>query len=275
MILNQPLGIKFPRRWSLLDNGAAVPELKRVMGSEGLALLKHHNLLRPLVQQMLMQETFAQVVVTDEDLDAARLEMLQERGYEQLEQWPELLNELEIAEDDLLERLRQNIRRRTFMRDRFAPKAEARFLERKNQLDQVVYSLLRLENSFLARELYLQIESGESNFADLAKRYAEGPERNTNGIVGPVSLTQAHPILVEKLRVAQPGVLLEPFRISDWWLVVRLERFSPATFTDDISDQMCQEMFKAWIEEETVTTLNRLNADSSELKSTIDFSVSQ
>ncbi len=68
----------------------------------------------------------------------------------------------------------------------FAAKAEARFLERKNELDQVVYSLLRLENSFLARELYLQIESGESNFADLAKRYAEGPERNTNGIVGPV-----------------------------------------------------------------------------------------
>ena len=275
MILNQPLGIKFPRRWSLLDNGTAVPELKRVMGSEGLALLKHHNLLRPLVQQMLMQETFAQVVVTDEDLDAARLEMLQERGYEQLEQWPELLNELEIAEDDLLERLRQNIRRRTFMRDRFAPKAEARFLERKNQLDQVVYSLLRLENSFLARELYLQIDSGESNFADLAKRYAEGPERDTNGIVGPVSLTQAHPILVEKLRVAQPGALLEPFSIDKWWLVVRLERYSPATFTDAISAQMCQEMFKAWIEEETVTNLSRLDSNSSESKSDFDFSVSQ
>ena len=88
MILNQPIGIKFLRRWSLLDNGSAVPELKRVMGSEGLALLKHHNLLRPLVQLMLMQETFAQVVVTDEELDAARLAMLEERGYEQLEQWP-------------------------------------------------------------------------------------------------------------------------------------------------------------------------------------------
>ena len=41
-----------------MDNGTTVPELKRVMGSEGLALLKQHNLLRPLVQQMLMQEKF-------------------------------------------------------------------------------------------------------------------------------------------------------------------------------------------------------------------------
>ena len=137
---------------------------------------------------------------------------------------------------------------------------------------QVVYSLLRLENSFLARELYLQIEAGESNFADLAKRYAEGPERNTNGIVGPVSLTQAHPILVEKLRVAQPGVLLEPFRISDWWLVVRLERYSPATFTDEVSDQMCQEMFEAWIDEETATSLSQLESEPTEPVPTSDFS---
>ena len=210
----------------------------------------------------------------EEQLEQARLGLLHQRGFDGMAQWSELLETLGRREDEVLERLRHSIRRRSLMRERFAAKAEARFLERKNELDQVVYSLLRLKNSFLARELYLQIESGESNFADLAKRYAEGPERDTNGIVGPVSLTQAHPVLVEKLRVAQPGVLLEPFRISDWWLVVRLERFSPATFTDDISDQMCQEMFKAWIEEETVTTLNRLDADSSELKSTIDFSVS-
>ena len=245
------------------------------MGAEALELLRQHNLLRPLVQQMLMQETFDQVVVADEELDAERLELLNQRDFETLDQWPELLKGLGVDEETVLERLRQNIRRRAFIRERFAPKAEARFLERKNQLDQVVYSLLRLENSFLARELYLQIECGESNFADLARRYAEGPERDTNGIVGPVSLTQAHPILVEKLRVAQPGSLLEPFSIDKWWLVVRLERYAPATFTDDISDQMCQEMFQAWMDEETVTTLNRLNADSSELKSKSDFSVSQ
>ena len=164
------------------------------------------------------------------------------------------------------------------MRERFAAKAEARFLERKNELDQVVYSLLRLKNSFLARELYLQIESGESNFADLAKRYAEGPERNTNGIVGPVSLTQAHPVLVEKLRVAQPGVLLEPFRISDWWLVVRLERYSPATFTDEVSDQMCQEMFDLWVDEETAASLSQLAPETSAPEATsafTDFSVSR
>ena len=248
-----------------MDSGSVVADLKRLISAEGRSLLQSHNLLRPLVEQMVTSVAIADVAVTTEDLDAARLDLLEQQGFESIDQWSQLVERLERPEQQVLGQLRRLIQRQTWMRDQFASKAEARFLERKNELDQVVYSLLRLKNSFLARELYLQIESEESNFSDLAKRYAEGPERNTNGIVGPVSLTQAHPVLVEKLRVAQPGVLLEPFQIADWWLVVRLERYSPATFTDEVSDQMCREMFNAWIAEETTSTLSRLADQSSDL----------
>lgn len=242
-----------------VESGSAVAELKRVIGADGRGLLQKYNLLRPLVEQMVITESVASTPIDESSLLEARQGLLERRGYESMEQWPELLEELGRSEQDVLDQLKRSIQQRATAREQFAAKAEARFLERKNELDQVVYSLLRLENRYLARELYLQIESGESNFADLAKRYAEGPERNTNGIVGPVPLTQAHPTLVEKLRVSQPGVLLEPFRISDWWLVVRLERYSPATFTDEISDRMCREMFDEWISEQTATTLSRLN----------------
>ena len=259
-----------------MNSGTVVPELQRTIGAEGRALLDRFNLLKPLVEQMVTSEAIADVVVSAEQLEQARLGLLQQRGFDGMEQWAELLEQLGSGEEQVLERLRYGIGRRSLMRERFGAKAEARFLERKNELDQVVYSLLRLENSFLARELYLQIESGESNFADLARRYAEGPERNTNGIVGPISLTQAHPVLVEKLRVAQPGVLLEPFRIADWWLVVRLERYAPATFTDEVSDQMCQEMFDIWVDQETTDSLSQLGSETSEPASTsgfIDFSI--
>ena len=255
-----------------------VQRLKRAISSAGRTLLDQFNLLKPLVEHMVTSEAMVDVVVSADQLENARLDLLHQRGFDVIDQWEELLEELGCGEDEVVERLRHSIRRRSFIRQRYEAKAEARFLERKNELDQVVYSLLRLENSFLARELYLQIESGESNFADLAKRYAEGPERNTNGIVGPVSLTQAHPALVEKLRVAQPGVLLEPFRISDWWLVVRLERYEPATFSDAVSDQMCQEMFDAWLDKETATCLSQLASQATEPVATsgfIDFSISR
>ena len=171
-----------------MDSGSVVADLKRLISAEGRSLLQSHNLLRPLVEQMVTSVAIADVAVTTEELDAARLDLLEQQGFESIDQWSRLVERLERPEQQVLGQLRRLIQRQTWMRDQFASKAEARFLERKNELDQVVYSLLRLKNSFLARELYLQIESEESNFSDLAKRYAEGPERNTNGIVGPVSL---------------------------------------------------------------------------------------
>jgi len=242
-----------------VDTSQVLHELKKVMGDEARTLLQRYGLLQPLVTKMITSQAIADVVVSDPDLNQARLDLLEEKGYDGIEQWPQLLEAVVGTEPEVMTALSNKVRKQTFLREQFSPKAEARFLDRKNELDQVVYSLLRLESRFLAQELYLQIESGESNFADLAKRYAEGPERNTNGIVGPVSLTQAHPDLVEKLRVTQPGVLLEPFRISDWWLVVRLERYSPATFSDEISNQMCNELFADWQKEQTLACLKQLS----------------
>ena len=261
-----------------MNKKAVVQKLQHAIGAAGQTLLDQFNLLKPLVEQMVTSEAIAGIVVSAEQLQDARLSLLKQQGFDGMEQWEELLRALGCSEDEVVERLRDNIRRHSLIRERYEGKAEMRFLERKNDLDQVVYSLLRLKNRFLAQELYLQIESGESNFADLAKRYAEGPERNTNGIVGPVSLTQAHPILVEKLKVAQPGVLLEPFHISEWWLVVRLERYAPATFTDEVCEQMCEEMFNASIDEETDTILSQLISETSKPKPISgysDFSVSR
>tara|TARA_B100000674_G_scaffold54206_1_gene37670 strand:+ start:878 stop:1663 length:786 start_codon:yes stop_codon:yes gene_type:complete len=255
-----------------VNREAVVQKLQHAIGPAGRTLLGQFNLLKPLVEQMVASEAIVNEIVSADQLENARLDLLRQRGFDAIDQWGELLEALGCSNDEVIVRLRHNIRRRSFIRKRYEAKAESRFFERKNNLDQVVYSLLRLENRFLARELYLQIEAGESNFADLAKRYAEGPERNTNGIVGPVSLLQAHPSLVEKLKVAQPGVLLEPFRISDWWLVIRLEHYAPATFTDEVSEQMCEEMFNVWIDEEAATILSKLASEISNPKPINDFS---
>jgi parvulin-like peptidyl-prolyl isomerase len=144
--------------------------------------------------------------------------------------------------------------------EHFSHKAEARFLSRKNHLDRVVYSLLRVRDGLLAQELYLRIAAGEANFADLAASFSEGPEKATKGIVGPVPLTQAHPELAEKLRTSSPGILMEPFRIEQWWLVVRLERYSPASFDEQMATQMATELFEEWVNSETARTLRQISA---------------
>nr|WP_255441642.1 MULTISPECIES: peptidylprolyl isomerase [unclassified Synechococcus] len=144
-----------------------------------------------------------------------------------------------------------------YCEEHFLPKAEARFLERKHQLDRVTYSLVRVRDAFLARELYLQILNGEASFAEVASKHGEGPEKKAFGVIGPRPLAQGHPVLVEKLRSAEPGKVMEPFRIDDWWLVVRLEELHSADFNPQIANQMASELFDDWINEEVTRKLRQ------------------
>ena len=109
-----------------VDRGTVVPELKRAIGVEGRALLARFGLLKPLVEQMVISEAIAQIEVSQEQLEQARHGLLLQRGFDGMAQWSELLETLGRSEDEVLERLRHSIRRRSLMRKRFAAKAEAK-----------------------------------------------------------------------------------------------------------------------------------------------------
>jgi parvulin-like peptidyl-prolyl isomerase len=129
-------------------------------------------------------------------------------------------------------------------------KAEARFLERKTSLDLVVYSLIRVSEPWLARELFLRIVAEEADFAMLAAEFSQGSEGKTRGVVGPVPMLQAHPDLARRLRTSPPGLVLEPFQIEQWWLVVRVENYTPAVLDDATRMAMAKEIFEEWLQAE-------------------------
>lgn len=216
------------------------------------------GLLRGYIRAECLQAAVDQVDLSEEEVQRARslfaqeLQLTDQAAVQRYAQ-AHLLSPASLDAQAL-----RPVRQFNFCQRQFAPKAEARFLQRKAQLDRVVYSLLRLQDPGLARELYLRLEEGEANFADLAAAYAEGPEKATRGIVGPVPLTQAHPALAERLRTAPPGVVLEPFRIESWWLVVRLESLTPATFDAATEARMAQELFEQWIAEQVERRLAEL-----------------
>ena len=207
---------------------------------------------------MVMAELSAGIEIAEEQRRQAMDAFMGEQQISTQEGLDAFLRMSLLRQDELEEQLLQPLRLKRYIDLHHLPKAEARFLQRKNQLDRVVYSLLRLEDAGLARELYLQINEGEADFSELAARYAEGPERNTRGIDGPVPLMQAHPLLAERLRAATPGALMEPFLIERWWLVVRLETFSPACLDEGTAAQMAQELFEETLEEQVKSRISQL-----------------
>jgi parvulin-like peptidyl-prolyl isomerase len=216
-----------------------------------VALLQRHNLLRTLVEREISASAVETIVLDEQEQQQSRQAFCQQNGLTSSEALVAFAARFGLDGRTLDDLILRPARVRKHCLSTFMAKAEAHFLARKHQLDRVVYSLLRVKDHALARELYFRIASAEANFADLAATYAEGPERNTKGIVGPVPLTQAHPQLAEQLRTSSPGVLMEPFAISEWWLVARLESYTPASFDQATAQHMAQELFDTWVKEET------------------------
>ncbi len=212
-------------------------------------------MLRPFMIQQLMAEALMAEALTDEERQQARELFGRQHGLRDAVAFEQFRRSNFLTPKDMEEWIERPLRLQHHCDRHFRARAEARFLERKTQLDRVVYSLLRLQDAGLARELYLRIAEGEADFGELAALYAEGPEQATRGVIGPVPLTQAHPTLADRLRTASPGVPLEPFPLQNWWLVVRLERFSPASFDRATADLMAQELFQHWLDEQVESRL--------------------
>jgi parvulin-like peptidyl-prolyl isomerase len=213
-------------------------------------LLARHQLLVPLLRQAVIARAVAGVELTAQEREQCQQAWLQQKGLQSADQLRSHLAQNAMAEADALWQAELPLRMRHHSQTHFLHRAEQRFLGRKQQLDSVIYSLLRVSSEALAHELYLRIAEGESDFAELAATYAEGPEQATRGVVGPVPLLQAHPVLANVLRTSQPGELRPPLAIEPWWLVVRLESLQPASFDDAMQTRMTHELFEEWVDAE-------------------------
>jgi hypothetical protein len=212
--------------------------------------LARHQLLLPLLRQEVISRAVSQVQLPAERRQQAMQEWAARKGIRTPEQLAAVCRSESLSEEDVQIQAQLPLRVAYHCRDHFMHRAEQRFLARKQQLDQVVYSLLRVESGPLAQELYLRIAEGEADFAELASQYSKGPERTTRGVVGPVPILQAHPALAERLRTSRPGQLSPPILIEKWWLVVRLEVMRPASFDDAMQERMSRELFEEWVEEQ-------------------------
>ena len=228
----------------------------RALGTESLDLLRRCDLLHSLIQRLLAKEATKDIALPNEIITNCLKNHCQQEGIRDEAALNSWLEEKALSREDLIEQVVLLVKLAQRAKEWFDTQAETRFLERKETLDQATYSLLRVKDSGLAHELYLQLEAGEADFETLAKEHSEGPEKNNQGKVGPGSLMRAHPALRNVLRTAKTGVVLEPVLIEQWWIVTRLEERQEANFDGAMRQRMATELFQDWMKRETKSVLS-------------------
>ena len=132
----------------------------------------------------------------------------------------------------------------------FASQATSLFLQRRAELDRVVFSILRLNDPELAQELYFRLQAGEADFPQLA-HHSHGPERHLAGRLGPIALGQLQPLLADLLRNAPPGQLQPPLESERGdVLLLRLDLLMPASQDEPTQQQLELELYETWLEAE-------------------------
>ena len=242
--------MKDPARQS---SGALLP-----FTPEQVSCLSRSNLLSNILRALTSDAILASVSLTDQESLQAFQDFCNDQQLSGDEQVEAYRQQQLLQQEDLQFVIERPLRLARLCEQQYLSKAEARFLERKTSLDQIVYSLLRVADSGLARELYLRIADQETDFASAATEYSLGPESKSNGLVGPVPLLQAHPNLAQRLRTNPPGHLIEPFQIEQWWVIVRIESYTPAILDDPTRRTMAKELFEEWLEGEVQKQITQL-----------------
>lgn len=212
-------------------------------------VLLSHGVLRTLASELLQSSLRTSVSFSDEE---ARL--VNERLWHGLHVEPPgslqdgWLDSVPAALQPTLRERWDRIRLQKWMEETYRDQIEPYFLERREDLEQVVYGMIRLRHQGAAEELYLRLLDDHADFGALASQFSLGEERFTRGLVGPMLIHQPHPAIRSVLQGLAIGDLHPPFRVDQWVLLVRMEHRQPARLTEAMRLQLAQELLQKDLE---------------------------
>ncbi len=221
-----------------------------IQGEQIPMLLKRYQLMPQFLRGIVLDTAIADIPLTEEE----RMRAIEDLAVQQKLTSPEAreawLKSQGLTPAEMEELATHPLRVEKFKQTTWSSKVESYFMERKMFLDQVIYSLIRVQDQGLAYELYFRIQEGEAKFADLAREYSKGPESRTGGLLGPVAVSQPHPRIGKLLSISQPGQLWPPQVLAEWFVIIRLEKFMPAQLDDAMRRRLIDELFETWLKEE-------------------------
>jgi PPIC-type PPIASE domain len=217
-------------------------------GEEVIGLLQRHWLLPQLQKELIIDDLLADITCSPEEIFSAYKKFYHQyqiTSDEGRAAWLERNHCNLVQFEDLVLR---TIKLDRFKQITFDRQVDSYFLQRKSQLDRVIYSILQVSSFHLAQELFFRIQDGEATFAELAPQYSDGQAAQTSGLIGPQELSIPHPVLAHKLLSLRSGQLADPFQIADCFVVMRLEQYLPAQLDSSMRQRLADELYEQWLQ---------------------------
>jgi parvulin-like peptidyl-prolyl isomerase len=223
-----------------------------------IMLLHNHNVLPALVKSIITSNTVCSTEIDNEYQEQIISEFKRSKSLNEEDSLNDWLKKYRLEYSELVNKLLLPHKVVKYAIENHSGKIEARFLEKKPFLDMVTYSLLRTNDAYQTREIYLKIKEENADFGILAEQYSTGAEKSSRGIIGPAPLAQAHPRVASELRAAQPGEVRAPINVEGVSIILRLETLVNAKLDKPMEQRMATELFDEWINEQVDATISKI-----------------
>ena len=211
--------------------------------------LSRYQMLPQLIKESIIDNAIANIECTPEEISFACEQFDRQNQLtteEQREVWGRSRG---LDREDMLELATRFIKIAKFKQQKWGEDLNRYFLDRKDSLDKIIFSIIRVADMGLAQELYFRIQEGQS-FAELAKQFSQGREAIMGGVVNPVELGKLPPAMAKLLSSREDGALLLPFPMGDKIVIIRVEKISRAELDAATRQRLLEEQFQSWLQEE-------------------------
>lgn len=224
--------------------------------------IRQYQLLPKLVQGLVIDRLIADVSCDPQTAYTSYCTRHQLTTEEQRQDW---CQQRQLEPQHLVQEAVREYKIAHFKEENWGSEVTSLFLQRKPQLDRVIYSLIRTKNIGLAQEIYFRLSDDNENFSDLAKQYSEGQEAKTGGLVGPVELSVPHPSIGRMLQLSSPQQLWSPTQVGEWAVIVKLEKLFPAQLDSATRQRLLNEQFQSRVQQEMKTNPIKILAETGSL----------
>ncbi|TAE60334.1 MAG: hypothetical protein EAZ87_06445 [Nostocales cyanobacterium] len=216
------------------------PSKNTISGEELVSVISSSQLLPQVIREIVIEKAIANVQYTQEEFNNYH------QRFQQFHKNANIISSIILRQFKI----------QKFKHITWGHQVEPYFLEKKPLLDQVSFSLIQINDGEIAQEIYFRIQEGEENFADLARTYSQGAEAKNGGFLGPYRLGAINPNLAKVIRGLQPGTIPSLTYLDNMYIIVRLEQIQPAKLTDQMREEILQQMFEDWLKTEIVNYSN-------------------
>ena len=214
-----------------------------------LDLLRRNGQLKSLLQEWILEDALKDIHLPEQEEEQLLADFRHQQGLNDDEAFVSFLDSRMLTKPLLLRTLSRPHKVVLYREERWGPRVNSLYLQRKERYDCIRYHRLAATNADVMQEVYFRLKDREESWDSLARQLSPG-DQSATGLIGPVAVSTIEPELLQQLRAAGEGKLLRPMQLGGATVVAQLEEVLPSEFNEELRTLLLRESFEEWLSEE-------------------------